>query len=359
MLLAVACLGCCPAWPPNADGVQIADQEVLIYWDSANGIEHFVRRADFEAESLPDDFGFLVPSPTRPTLSETPDMVFTRLSAAIRPEIVYEKKYLPSFVPVLAIPFLQSGLSVSASSESAGKAAIELLETVFVAGFEASVLRATDVDALVAWLEENGYDARPALRDWLTPYIEKQWIVTAFKFDCDPKLGRRSLSREAVCMSFKTDRPFFPYRVPTDQEVLPEKGLLLRLYYAGDERNEAHFETRDGPWSATTKFSASVKNASNLLAGVGNSPSDSQAAITLPETIWLTTFEDNTWPGSGGTGDLYFEPSADQAEMRPPPIIRYNKHYIWIPPDVLLGIGFLIAWFVRRRRRHRDAVTSA
>ena len=318
-----------------------------------NGIEHFVRRADFDAEQLPEDFGFLVPTPTQPTLTETPDYLFTNLSHAIKPEVIWEKRYRLAPVPLLALPFMIG----SSGEDSAGAAnpptsSVEVLETAFVAGFEASVLRADDVTALVEWLEENGYDARNDLRDWLSPYIEKQWIVTAFKFDCNPEARRKSLQREAVCMSFPTDQPFFPYRVPTDQLVPPDQGSLLRVYFAGNERQTAVFEGSGDAWQAGTKFSASVKDATTVLGGLNHESN----SISLPETMWLTAFEDNTWPG--GTEDLYFSAHSDQSEVRPPPITRKIPAYIWIPPDVILGIGLLIL-FIRKRRQKAMAVEAA
>jgi hypothetical protein len=349
VLLGVACLGCCPAWPPNADGVRIASQEVLIYWDAENNMEHFVRRADFNAEELPDDFGFLVPTPSQPKLSEANDELFFRLSDAIKPQVIYKETHRPNFTPLVFGNYYADSIADSAIDS---RGSVELLDTAFVGGFQASVLRASDVDALVKWLEDNGYDAREALREWLAPYIEKQWIITAFKFDCDPVARSQSLSREAVCMSFATDQPFFPYRVPTDQLAAPGKGSLLRVYYAGDSRPDANFESGGGNWSATTKFSAEVKNASAMLAGLKSIDNP----VTLPAETRLTAFEDKTWPG--GTNDLYFTDSDDQSEVRPPPIIRHRRIDFPVPLDLVLVAGLLIFFFVRRRRKNRR-VTAA
>ena len=154
-----------------------------------------------------------------------------------------------------------------------------------------------------------------------------------------------------ACRSPLTN-PSFPIAFPTDQLVAPENGSLLRVYFAGDERQTAAFENDAGNWSATTKFSATVKNASAVLAGLGDAETN---PIELPETTWLTAFEDKTWPG--GTEDLYFTPHSDQDEVHPPPIIRKRPAYFPLPLDVILGIGMLI--FLIRRRRQKAVQEAA
>src|SRR6185312_5575393 len=61
---------CCPA-PRSGEPVVNADQTVILLWDPATKTEHFIRRASFKSQG--DDFGFLVPSPTRPDLDESGD----------------------------------------------------------------------------------------------------------------------------------------------------------------------------------------------------------------------------------------------------------------------------------------------
>src|SRR5262245_43952479 len=59
---------CCPVGPIGKPVVN-ADQTVLIIWDAATKTEHFIRRASFKSQA--DDFGFLIPTPDRPELSES------------------------------------------------------------------------------------------------------------------------------------------------------------------------------------------------------------------------------------------------------------------------------------------------
>ncbi|MCI0379073.1 MAG: hypothetical protein L0215_15805 [Gemmataceae bacterium] len=70
--IVAASWACCTAFPRDQP-VQFADQAVIIYWDAANKIEHFVRKASFQAKTK--DFGFIVPTPTQPTLAEAKNSI--------------------------------------------------------------------------------------------------------------------------------------------------------------------------------------------------------------------------------------------------------------------------------------------
>src|SRR5439155_22391847 len=80
---------CCPA-PPSGKPVVNADQTVIILWDAANKTQHFIRQASFKGEA--DDFGFIVPSPTQPELSESGNEAFPHLAKVTSPEVVQQRR---------------------------------------------------------------------------------------------------------------------------------------------------------------------------------------------------------------------------------------------------------------------------
>src|SRR5690606_32562080 len=67
---------CAPA-PPEGVEVSILAEQAVIVWDEAAKTQHFIRRADFSTEAR--SFGFLVPTPTKPTLESAPDAIFRAL----------------------------------------------------------------------------------------------------------------------------------------------------------------------------------------------------------------------------------------------------------------------------------------
>ena len=65
----------CAAAPVHGgNGVQIASESALIVYDSATKTEHFLRTANFDTSS--SEFGFFVPTPTRPELAEAAADIF-------------------------------------------------------------------------------------------------------------------------------------------------------------------------------------------------------------------------------------------------------------------------------------------
>src|SRR5262245_59070867 len=186
--------------------VAVATESALIIWDEKTKKQHFIRRAAFDTK-VPY-FGFLVPTPTKPELAEASDELFTRLEEWTRPEMRTEKYYQK----ISLTPWRDATLS-----EPLGRSgSVTVLDEKRVAGYNAVVLKATDAEALRQWMEKHGYDARPAVTGWLEPYIKAGWIITAFQI-AKADEQRSDVSTQAVRMSFQTERPFFPYREPSDQ----------------------------------------------------------------------------------------------------------------------------------------------
>src|SRR6516225_3165591 len=143
----VACLGasaCAVAVPQTSSGVQIATESAIIIWDSESKTEHFIRRAEFQSDV--NDFGFLVPTPTQPTLAEADDEAFTTFEEITKPVTVTQK--MPS-----------GGGGCGCGSKIAPGAAnmqdadsVRVLEEKRVAGHDAAVLEADKAKSLNAWL---------------------------------------------------------------------------------------------------------------------------------------------------------------------------------------------------------------
>lgn len=290
---------CAPAPPPNA-WVTIRQEEAVIFWDPESQTEHFIRRAVFNGQTK--DFGFLVPTPSEPELGEANEDLFSALAAVTSPPVKYVERKVPGPPP------MSDGMVRSAPR-------VEVLQQQQVAGFDAAVLKANDPDALAKWLEDHGYAYRPALRDWLKEYTQKEWIITAFKMSSSNDLGE--LRSKAVRMSFKTERPFYPYREPEDMRD-PERAAgnrSLRVYFVGTERMEGRLG--ENRWQARTLWSNSV-DSSTLHSSVRYA---GLAEKLQRDSWWVTEFLDEASPRPG-TEEVYFAPASDQSTVARPPIVR-------------------------------------
>jgi hypothetical protein len=233
-----------------------------------------------------EDFGFLVPTPSRPELAEVSSRLFADLFTLYR---------MP--------PRRSGGRSRSASSgahASAAEPSVVVLEERTVAGMDAAVLAANDPQALDGWLRTHGYPNGGPLTAYLAPYVASGWIVTAFRI-APGALGRDRFSSAAVRMSFATDRPFFPYSEPQLDAV----ARRFRVSVASSQRMRAFLDRPAG--GARAEWIAA--SYAGRPAGL---PRVLRPALPLSVSVgpWLTTFDERA--SRRGTLDLFFEPDPQQ-----------------------------------------------
>jgi hypothetical protein len=330
---------CCPA-PPSGKPVVNADQTVVILWDAASKTQHFIRQASFKSDAA--DFGFLVPSPSQPTLDESGNDAFPYLLKLTEPE--HKKVPRPT-------PGVSCGCGgVKSDSAPGAKAEVRVLEQKLVAGFHASVLEADSADALTNWLKEHGYAFSPEVKAWAKPYVDQGWKITALKVakGADAK-SDKTVSASALRISFKTERPLFPYREPdstASAAALGAKHRLLRIYFVGEGRYTGEL-TKEMPWTGKVAW------AGKLAAGDRKKLLDllKLPASTGPEECWLTEFEDN-WPYKVAPADIYFTLDKDQTPVKRPPIIEYVQSRLPLDATVYtLGAALVLTPLWQRRRR--------
>ena len=230
--------GCCPVYPIGIPVVN-ADQTVIILWDAANKTEHFIRQASFKGDA--DDFGFLIPSPTQPELEEAGNQAFPHLGRLTEPAPKYAGG---GFNCTCCAP--PSVMEERRSLE------VTVLQEKLVAGFNAVVLEARSTAGLTKWLKENGYAFSPEVEAWAKPYVDAGWKITALKVVRSKEVPAKSdVKAAALRISFKTDRPLFPYREPDDKGdagKLGAKDRLLRIYFLAEARYEGEL-TKQTPWT--------------------------------------------------------------------------------------------------------------
>ncbi|MFM7149050.1 MAG: DUF2330 domain-containing protein [Gemmataceae bacterium] len=309
-------LGACVVVMKPGSRVGIDAESALIVWDQKAKKQHFIRRASFRTADA--YFGFLVPTPNRPDLSEVSDEVFRELEEWTKPETRQETQERK--VSIFSGGCLPQSASPGDRSSMTNRDSVEVLDRVRVAGLNAVVLRATDPDELEKWLKAHGYEFRLTLRTWLEPYIREGWYLTAFQL-AKPEGGDEGLSTKAVQLSFSTEKPFYPYSEPMDApdshvEIPPR---LLRVFFLGAGQVDGGFSEQRNRWAGKAVWSGPLHGSlgdqvKGLLGTTGKS---------LSEKPWLTVFDDASSPRSS-FGDVFFTPSADSTVIRRPPIINYK-----------------------------------
>jgi hypothetical protein len=310
-----------------------ADQTVIIIWDAATRTQHFIRKASFQSEA--DDFGFLVPSPTQPQLEESGNEAFSILDQLTAPP------------PSLSPPVFSLGCAASAPSHGG---MVRVVDEKLVAGFNAVVLEARSPEALVAWLKEHGYAYSPAVATWVKPYIEAGWMITALKVAKNAEeRDKGRVAASSLRLSFKTDRPLFPYREPDSKafaQALGAKQRTLRIYFIGEARYRGEL-TPDRPWTGKTVWAGklSAANRKEILQAL------KLPLTTGPSEWWLTEFED-AWPYEIAPADVYFWRDREQKAVRR--ACNTNPGHTTWPTDVSLyaiGIALVLPTVTRKPRR--------
>jgi hypothetical protein len=335
----------CAIAPPPDQSVSVEYEDAIIVWDEATHTEHFIRKAVFGGGAT--NFGFLVPTPTQPTLAEADPGLFDRLDALTAPRVKSEPRVVPFVFLALLFGGSKAGAPVAAE-------AVRVLDVEQVAGLDATVLEADSAGALGDWLRAHGYPFRPALVEWATPYVEKKWKITAFKL-ADPRIAAsepgdsgeilvlpgavESEHAHVVRMSFTTDRPFYPYREPTDSQSGAARELRLHIL-AGARLDGA---PESGTWEGRPEYAEPAEDAGDLRGLVAGLPGAQAPG-------WLTSFRDRARVRP--RADLYFTRGA-QAKLRPPPTI--HSFDVPVPIDLLVLGGIGVALLVRRARRKRAA----
>jgi hypothetical protein len=232
-----------------------------------------------------------------------------------------------------------------------------------IAGFDAVVLKASDPTALRDWLEKHGYDARPMLINWVAPYVKKGWIITAFQIAKKDRPGDR-LSPQAVRMSFKTVKPFFPYREPAEER---EEGgdrdrklefkerqwrspRLLRLFIVSGQRMNGELGDDKTTWPGHAVWANPLQNGQR--GKLGDLLGD-EAPVS--EDAWLTVLDDHSSPRPGDQ-DLFFTVADVQESLTRPPLTRHQTVSLELLAGlvVLLVIVLSLVLLWRRRRARAD-----
>src|SRR5882762_5467895 len=89
ILLAAQLHACCGV-ARSGKPIMNADQTVIILWDAAQQKQHFIRKASFATEE--QDFGFIIPSPSEPELSESGNEAFDTLKKLTEPEVIKKSR---------------------------------------------------------------------------------------------------------------------------------------------------------------------------------------------------------------------------------------------------------------------------
>jgi|APLak6261678615_1056124.scaffolds.fasta_scaffold01206_4 hypothetical protein len=304
-----------PAWPcaiadPGELQTRVLDEEALLVFDEKNGLEHFIRSAEFQPGGA--SFGFIVPTPSAPTFAEIDQSVFAELRSSYEAARPHESKFELGNIGFLVL-------------KGVAEESVRVIRSERVAGLDVTVLQANDGAALAGWLEQHGFQMRPALQVWLDDYAKRGYVFSAFRYASE---AGASVTTKAVRITFATPTPMYPYREPSDSAR--RAGLRLWLV-APQTRDWVDGTSREPPLVVARTSTLKLPAALEAL---------------LPGQKVVTVFEDQRW--SRPPADVEFVASS-AAEVLPPHVDRTVIPVEGICcPAMVIAVVVLV---VRTRRR--------
>lgn len=292
-------------------------EQVLILHDPDTEQEHFIRELVFRDADEP--FGFIVPTPSLPTVAKVATPPFSKLSRLYPPE------------EMLALSGIGLG-GFGRGSGGGGRPAVAVLSEQRVGSFTAFVLAANDAGALKKWLDDNALVSTPKSDAWLAHYVQSGFFFVAFRYERPagkPSLGMKS---ETVRISFSTPLPYYPYKEPEHEQIPEDRRRVLTVWLASHERHVPVALRERGaargwqrPWlEALTHPSALRRPLTEILGAElgGLLPAGRQEPLPVADNLeakaevngddrWLVvqTFEDQKFD-RGGWGDVVLVPES-------------------------------------------------
>lgn len=236
--------------------VLFGDQTNIIVWDAANKVEHFMRVANFETDAK--DFSFIAPSPSIPDIGES-DSEAASVLARLTPRTKTPTEY--------------AGETASPAADSKG--GVDVIQVVTAAGFEITTLKSDDSAALAKYLKDNNFKTSPGIEKWIKHYTDKKWFLNAFKFVASKGETKTKMAR----MSFKTDAPFNPYYVPSENQ----KGVgSQELFFIADKNaaGKVGDDSVEYPQSDWTNFVGGSAERLNGLLKLPNHKISPSSVVT-------------------------------------------------------------------------------
>jgi hypothetical protein len=181
LLPATARAACCYFAAKDKDILQPA-QKAFLTWDPVEKVESFTVQPKFEGNA--QDFGMVIPTPSKPKLDEMPRDCFKELAvySILKKREQPESRLLPA--PGGDVLGFDDGVAAPpANGRTVGRpSTVKVLEAGVVGSLDYKIIEAGRADDLYAWLKENKYSyaGDEATLDF---YIAKKWLFTVMKID--------------------------------------------------------------------------------------------------------------------------------------------------------------------------------
>ncbi len=197
--------------------LSINREETLILFDQDKNEQQFIRK--IHIEGAPPKFGFLVPVPSKPSVDEIKQDVFS----ALKDEYEKQREVVHRFTLFGEGNVNQSDRDGMLGGMSKGRGghpgSVEIIEQKKLGSFQVSILKAEDGEGLKKWIDENAYKTETEMFDYLDSYVKKKFFFVVFNFlgnfsgDNDVS-SQTTQTSQTIRLTFKVNEAFYPFKEP-------------------------------------------------------------------------------------------------------------------------------------------------
>ena len=217
-----------------------------------------------------ENFSWVVPVPSRPTVSTSSDELFTRLEPATQVRVQLTASRTEGSCRNPAGNGVMAGslpVSMNATAEQRMDAGVQIIEKGLVGPFEKVILQAESAAALRAWLNENQYTLPPRFDEVVQSYLKPGYHFVALKLRQDRGVG----DLVPIVLKYETGLPCIPLvltsiaardDMPITAYVLG-KGRAVPVNYRHVRINEARLDW----FGAGRNYNQLVTDAVNEAGG--------------------------------------------------------------------------------------------
>ncbi len=234
----------------------------------------------------PEKFGWVIPLQSEPeSIAPGSEVLFANILASTVPAYGFTTTRDECTVDEGADPFGDAnsgsagltggdGGGTGGAADDGGEPGVQVLSMQQVGSFEVTVLAGTDAQAVVDWLDANGYQQDPESVPILQQYIDENHVFAAVKLTDGAGLGEI----HPIALRFRSSEPCVPLRLT---RIAAVEDMEIRTFFLGDARtvprNYRHVLVNDLKldWP---NFAANYKEAITLA--VDEKSADGRAFVT-------------------------------------------------------------------------------
>ncbi len=220
--IAAAC-GMAPFVPAGTEFTFSHGQGVLLVFSETKQREQLVFQPTFTGSIT--DFGLIVPTPSKPTLKEAPEEIFSELTNLTEPK---RQEIGADFLPGAIEPATEEYKTV------------QVVEQREVGDFDTTILTATDASDLTAWLNTNGYSFNDQDKANFTYYVQQpgfHFVALKVNAAASNRIGDATAvsasTLRPIEISFDSQLPYLPMRHTANQQ---EEGIMPMTLFAISDR---------------------------------------------------------------------------------------------------------------------------